>query len=364
MSWFLKQIAGVLGAQAQGLQPLGFASRFAILLTLALPLPSTQAELTFEPSWALPTYESVRQQTFQELNNQKKKQAQAIPLWPAVELRSISGANLLDRVAETFCLFDNRAAKLVEACNSQHVGPLPPEGNWLFDDTNPEFFRNNLRLYLARWLAQHAWYDEVLSTLEGLKTDQVVDPAGLLFYRMIAHQQLVQPEQSRAVLAQLLQREEQLPQRYLQMAQLIKQDLANLDDDSLDHVARRMNDVRRRLELGRAGKQVQIVERGVLDSLDKLIKKAEEEQQKQQQSSSSSPGGSKPMQDSRPTELKAPGQVDPRDIGSKSGWGDLPPKERERALQQIGREFPSHYRDLIQEYFRELADEGNTHPSK
>jgi acyl-CoA reductase-like NAD-dependent aldehyde dehydrogenase len=63
------------------------------------------------------------------------------------------------------------------------------------------------------------------------------------------------------------------------------------------------------------------------------------------------------MEDSRPAELKAPMQVDRREIGNQSGWGDLPPKEREQALQQIGREFPAHYRELIENYFRELANE-------
>jgi len=33
--------------------------------------------------------------------------------------------------------------------------------------------------------------------------------------------------------------------------------------------------------------------------------------------------------------------VEKRGIGAESGWGDLPPKEREEVLQQIGREFPS-----------------------
>jgi len=330
----------------------------ALLLATALQT-SSHAELTFEPSWALPTYDSVRQQALKEMGDHQELQTKAASLWPVEELRSVNGSNLLDRVAETYSLVNDRAATLVEACNTRHKGPLPPEGNWLFDDNGSEFFRNNMRLYLARWLAQHAMYDEVLFMLEGLKADQVVDPAGLLFYRMVAYQQLVRPDQSRAALTQLLQREEELPQRYLRVAQLMKRDLASLKDDSLDHIARQMNDVRRRLEIGRAGQQVQIVERDVLDSLDRLIKKAEEKQQQQSSQSGGSSKGSKPMEDSRFAELKAPGKVDPRDIGSQSGWGNLPPKQREEALQLIGREFPAHYRDLIQEYFRELAAEGD-----
>ena len=54
---------------------------------------------------------------------------------------------------------------------------------------------------------------------------------------------------------------------------------------------------------------------------------------------------------------KGPGNVTKKDIGSESGWGDLPPKEREEAMQQIGRDFPSHYRDVIEQYFRPLAAE-------
>ncbi len=34
---------------------------------------------------------------------------------------------------------------------------------------------------------------------------------------------------------------------------------------------------------------------------------------------------------------------------------DLPPHEREEALQQIAREFPPHYREVIEHYFKRLA---------
>ena len=52
-----------------------------------------------------------------------------------------------------------------------------------------------------------------------------------------------------------------------------------------------------------------------------------------------------------------PGDIDPRKLGSKSGWGNLPPAERQEALQQIGQELPAHYREVIEEYFRKLARE-------
>ncbi len=326
-----------------------------------------QGELTFEPSWELPDYRAVRLQVLKWVDQSPfdaELRTQARSLWPAVDLRGADRSDLLQRVADTFAVVDERANQLVTACNAEFRGPVPPDGSWLRDESVPDLLRNNLSLYYARWLAQRGLYDEVVAALEGLTPGDVVDPAGLLFYRTVAYQQLVEPEQSRTALVQLLEHEDALPRRYQQVAQLLSRDLAGLKDESLDHIARRMNDVRRRLDFGRAGKQVQMVEQGVVDSLDKLIKKIEEQQQQASSGSGGSQQSSQPMQDSRLPSMRAPMQVEQRDIGSKSGWGDLPPKEREQALQQIGREFPVHYRELIEQYFRELADATNSSPSE
>jgi hypothetical protein len=143
----------------------------------------------------------------------------------------------------------------------------------------------------------------------------------------------------------------------------MQQDLASLEDDSLNHIARRMEDIRRRLAQGRSGQRVQSVENGVVESLDKLIKDIEDRVRQQQGAASASriaPRSQAPMQESRIAELKAPGKVDRRDMGNGAGWGNMPEKEREKALQDIGRDFPSHYRDIIEEYFRRSAAENGS----
>ena len=143
--------------------------------------------------------------------------------------------------------------------------------------------------------------------------------------------------------------------------------MTSLEDESLDHIARRMRDVTRRLGLGRAGAQTRRVQDGVIESLDKLIAAIEKQQQQQDQSGSGGVGGSgkggtgKPMDDSRIADGKGPGDVTRRDIGDTEGWGNLPPHKREEALQQIGREFPAHYREAIEHYFKRLAA-GNESP--
>jgi hypothetical protein len=134
-----------------------------------------------------------------------------------------------------------------------------------------------------------------------------------------------------------------------------------LETDSLDEIARLMQDVQRRLGFGRAGQVVRKQEDDVIAKLDKLIEQIEQQQQQQQQSSgnSGSMNPSTPMQDSNPGGQRGPGNVDPRRIGNGSGWGDLPAREREAALQEISKDLPSHYRDVIEAYFRRIAREGS-----
>ena len=278
--------------------------------------------------------------------------------WAAAENPNETG-DLLDRLAACLARTDSRVEALVAFCRSASDSQRPQEFAWLADSETPALVRHNMRLYYARWLAQAGYYDEAISWTDGLKTTDVVAPEALLFYRAVAQHQVVEPDQAHATVIRLLERPDDVPERYLKLAQLIEQDLGSLEDESLDHIARRMSDIRRRLALGSAGERVQAVENGVVESLDKLIKDIEDQLQ-QQQCAAGAAGGQPsgtPMQDSRPAELKGPGKVEPRDIGHTADWGNMPPKDREQALQDIGREFPSHYREIIEQYFRRLASE-------
>ncbi|MEQ8211139.1 MAG: hypothetical protein RH917_15030 [Lacipirellulaceae bacterium] len=335
------------------------------LVFVAMACPQiAQAELSFDPTWDIPTADKVKQEVTRwaaMADLEKQQLDQLLSNWSQSEN---TPSILLEKVVESFALTEPRVAELLKLCREPYTEPPLPDTAWLNDEPLDEqglskFLRANVSLYYARWLAQHRLYDETIVLLESIKPAEVIDPAALFFYRAVAYQQVVKPDLARAEIVRLLEREEEIPRRFQQVARLLERDLANLDDESLGKVAKQMDDVGRRLSLGRAGRQVQVIEDDVLDALDKLIKQAEE-QQKQQQSSASPPSQSdKPMEDSRPTELKAPGRVDAKDIGKKAGWGDLPPKEREQALQQIGRDFPAHYREVIEEYFRELATESS-----
>jgi hypothetical protein len=334
---------------------------FTLLAPSLVAAAYAAGDFVAEPTWQLMQPEAVFEQVNGYLRSSDvaaERQAAVRRTWRSKD-DAAADHDLLDRLAACLTKADDRVAELVEYCSRVSTPGVLPEFAWLADSDTPLLIRNNMRLYLARWMVQQGYYDEAISWTEGLSTDDVVAPDVQLFYRAIAYHRLVEPDKADAALTQLLQREDDLPARYQKLADLMRRDLTGLEDESLDHIARRMEDVRRRLAQGRSGDQVQKIENGVIESLDKLIKKAEDQAQKSQSSSPAGgqQGGGTPMEDSQIAELKGPGKVEQRDVGRGAGWGDLPEKDREKALQEIGREFPSHYREVIEEYFRRLAAE-------
>jgi hypothetical protein len=332
---------------------------------------SIPTEFGAQASWQSPSAQVIRPQVLKWLDERKPAAdiRQSVErLWPADE-KYASDVDLLDRVGQSIALVDPATKEIVEFCGKHAADVIAPDFKMLADEKLDPFLRHNLRLLFGRWLAQERYYDEALAQLSGLETKDVVDPLSLLFYQSVCHHWFLDKKEGLRTIGKLFERRAELPRRYAAMAMLMQADLSALKDESLDHISRRMNDITRRLDLGRAGKKVQGVENGVIASLDKLIEELEKQAQAQSGNGNGSgdqdpgqPGQPQGIQsrsharDSLPAVGKGPGNVDRRRIGSKSGWGDLPAKEREEALQQIGKDFPSHYREIVESYFRKIAE--------
>lgn len=343
-----------------------------VLIAAAWAIPASAASdpapadpfLRKAPTWQPVKPGEVKSQVMKWLDGAKADgaaKAKAAELWAGVA-ETAPGPELLEKLAQTVALADNNAAKLVELCVKPRSQLVLPSQPWLTDPKQPPLVAANLRLYYARWLIQNSLYDEAHDLLAGLKPADVVAPAELLFYQGVVYHRMLNKEEGMKVLDQLLDGAEASPRRYVAVGRLMYADLSVLEPDTLDHIARRMSDIERRLDLGRAGPKVRKVEDGVIESLDKLIKKLEEEQQKQQQQQASQGGRqpNNPMQQSAPAAGGGPGEVVRRKIGSKADWGNMSPKEREKVLQEIGSEYPPHYRDIIEQYFRRQAAEENS----
>jgi hypothetical protein len=345
---------------------------------LVIVSPAVAADVKANPefagraTWKMPAAAEVRDAALAWLASREvdeSARAQAEALWASANGEG-GDAHLLDLVVATLAAGEPRARELAAVCSQPRAQIALPDVAWLADESTAPFARHNLRLAYGRWLIQESLYDEALEQIDGLKPEDVVDPAALLFSQAVVRHRMLNRDPALAAIARLLENEPSLPKRYTSVARLMQADLEGLEDDSLDHIARRMDDIRRRLDLGRAGQKVRSVEDGVIASLDKLI----EEMEKQQQAAAAAAaraaqrGGSArpiaPLPDSRPMEMKGPGEVAKKPIGNKSGWGDLPPREREEALQQVGKEYPAHYRDMIEQYFRRLATENEEKPDR
>lgn len=337
---------------------------FAVLMLGSLVASARGADDEFDKraSWAPPTIDAVRvelekwfaTQTIDDATRQKIG-----GMWQSEE--PVEGPDLLDRVIETLALVVPSVRETVDSVRQTTAVGETPKTPALENSQLTPLVLNNLRLYVGQSLAQREMYDEAVDMLHSLQPNDVVDPASLLFYQSIGHYRLLQKDKCLPTLAKLMENEKAIPQRYITLARLMDADLRPLKADSLDEVARLMDDIARRLDFGRAGTKVRKQEDDVIAKLDKMIEELEKQQQQQQQQSSGSGNGaspSSPKQDSSPGGMQGPGNVDPRNIGQRADWGDLPPKERQEVLQQIGKDLPAHYREAIEDYFRKLAKDG------
>ena len=321
-------------------------------------------ELERRATWSIPATADVKARLDDYLATKTLDEAAKLKieaLWPD-EAQPLDGGELLDRLTASLAVVEPQAAEVVAAVRQDQVPPVAPKFEAFSNESLPPLVRDNLRLFVGRWLAQHDLVDESLEVLKDVAPDHVADPATLLFYQAVGQHRLLKKDECLAAVMKLLERESELPRRYVTLARLMEADIKPLKVDSLDEIARLMEDVRRRLALARAGKAVRDEEDQIVAKLEKMIEELEKQRQQQQQQKqqAGNPRGKRPnnpLDDSRAAELKAPGEVDPKSLGKKDGWGNLPPKQRQEVLQQIGRELPAHFRETIEEYFKRLAQD-------
>jgi hypothetical protein len=212
----------------------------------------------------------------------------------------------------------------------------------------------DLKLAVARELIRRKRADEAWPLLEAVKPADVSDLAPYHFHRGGVLQTLGRNDDAvREFLA--LDAIPDAPERYAATAKALRTQLGSLKRESLPGIAHDMREIRRRLEVARPDQRTQDLNKDVVERLDKLIcdcqKKADAAKRK---NASGKP--SKPAEESRPYKEKSTGEVaDGRQFRDTGRWGDLPEKDRAKALQDLSRDFPAHYRDAVEEYFKKLS---------
>jgi hypothetical protein len=289
---------------------------------------------------------------------------------------------ILERVAATLEAGDKDAARLLSlARNPQEPAPKTVDPVFKNEKANA-FYRANLALAYARSLSNRRVHEEALEILKGINVNDVVDPAAYLFHRAVCEHAMLMKNEAKATIMTLIREAVDAPERYKTVAALMLLDMQAWKDKDLAAIARKMDNVERRLELARGGPTTQKMQKEIIARLDELIKELENQAKQQQQGSGDPNGGqcpgggdqpgdgqkpgskpglpNKPMQDSMPGGQSGTGKVDPAKIRKMiESWGNLPPDERPRIESEIedlvSGLSPSH-RQVYQEFFRRIRE--------
>jgi len=187
-------------------------------------------------------------------------------------------APVLDKVADTLALGDPKAKTLLsEARDTNRAAPTEVPAI-LKDTKQPSFYRANLALAYAKALSTRRIYEESLDALNSVKVEHVVDPASFLFNKAVAEHALLKGSQASTTILRLLDDVPDAPERYKMVASLMVFDILQWKDKDLGDIARKMDNIERRLDLTRGGPTTQKMQREVLLRLEEMIKEKENQQ--------------------------------------------------------------------------------------
>jgi tetratricopeptide (TPR) repeat protein len=282
----------------------------------------------------------------------------------------------LDRLADTFALADPQVARLLEDARDP-LNPSPTEIPDMLKNDKDSFFQSNLSLAYAKNLVHRRVYEEALEILNQVKAEDVIDPAAYLFQRAVCEHGMLKKTEANSSISRLLEDVLASPDRYKTVSILMLLDMQTWKDKDLGDIARKMENIERRLELAKGGPQTQKLQKEVINRLDELIKKLENEakQQQQQQGGGGKPNGgscpdgsapgngppaggtpNKPLETSQIAGTSGSGNVDAarlRDLGNR--WGEMTERERAEAMQELTTGLSQVNRQVIENYFRNIA---------
>jgi len=289
-----------------------------------------------------------------------------------VKVKAIWAADrpTLDKVASTLALGDSEAAKLLAEANDVNA-PAPTAVPALLKDAKKaSFLRTNLALAYGKALTTRKIYEEALDALTLVKPEEAVDPSVYLFHKAVCEHALMLKDQADSSIDRLLVDVPDAPERYRMVAALMHFDMLTWQEKDLGWIARKMDNIQRRLDLKRGGKNTQKMQKEVLVRLDEMIKEIENKQKcsgncpnggscpSGGQQPGDGPGtdkSSSPQRDTQGGSANGTGQVDSKRVKEIAEvWGKLPEKERAQALRELTRTMPAKDRAVIEAYFKEL----------
>ncbi|VTT96605.1 Hypothetical conserved protein OS=uncultured planctomycete GN=HGMM_F01A04C09 PE=4 SV=1 [Gemmataceae bacterium] len=287
------------------------------------------------------------------------------------------GRTVLDRTADSLALGNTEAAVILANVRKPDA-PAPTEIPGLLKDASQDaFFRTNVVVAFAKAAASKKVYEEALEALNSVTTPEAaVDPAAFYFFKAVSEHATMRKEPATGSIVKLLDDVADAPDRYKMVATLMFFEMQNWSPDpkALSNIERLMDNSGRRLELARAGEKTQDIQKKIVFRLDELIKELENKNKPGDgpPNGGNCPGGgppggppgSSPGNQNNPTQNAADsmimggsgkGTVDEKQLRQiAEQWGGLPPEKRAKIVEDITRDQPQKYKQMIDEYFKSL----------
>ena len=227
--------------------------------------------------------------------------------------------------------------------------------------------------YLGRTLMARQRNDDALPYFIKIQDDyfdQSLRVGESIYYQGICEALTLQRDAASMSLNDFVDLYPDAPERLINDANDTISRIENVFDGSIEDVADHMDFVTNKLMLIEAGEETQEIQNDVIAMLDELIEQAEQPPESPGGSPQGAPSpspGSQPGQNSgsgsgqsQQAGQNAQAQQAPKVVrrirgAANSKWDDMRDRERgTEALSAMKSKYPSHYKELVEQYFRDL----------
>lgn len=151
---------------------------------------------------------------------------------------------------------------------------------------------------------------------------------------------------------------QELPERYKILTLLMQEELSRWNSDDVEDISRDMRHVKDRIANNDIHEKTQKIQKVIIAKLDKLIEDLENPPKSDSSSSSSNiQGKQQPLPESSivPPEENTGAVQQAKLARVASQWGNLPPRERAKVLQELTQGMPPRHREQVENYFRNIS---------
>jgi len=233
------------------------------------------------------------------------------------------------------------------------------QGNFLLD----HFMRAECLFKMAQFHVDNDEFEEAVKDIEELfqKEDgYVIQRPEARYLLGLSCAKLSTKDNELAAAAQVLFdsviKDEDAPIRYRDSASWLLEEVKRTKDGRLANISNRAEKLQKRIENGETGKDVQKKQDQLIKELDALVEKAEEKEEETMGRTRPGKPGESPGNDPD----KAKKEKLSKEQHAKNWQATMSDLERARALQMLDK-MPLHYRELINQYYKSLAE---TQPKK